>query len=42
MLSETLETARRVESAMRGIYEQTAIDFYIYVTKINSEGVKFV
>jgi homoserine kinase len=42
MLSETLETARKVETAMREIYEQTAIDFYIYVTKINSEGVIFV
>ncbi|HEY0049167.1 MAG TPA: homoserine kinase [Pyrinomonadaceae bacterium] len=42
MLSETLETARKVETAMREIYERTQIDFYIYVTKINEEGVKFV
>jgi homoserine kinase len=41
MLSETLDTARQVESAMREIYEQTAIDFNIYVSEINAEGVKF-
>ena len=40
MLSETLETAQKVESAMRGIYEQTAIDFNLYVSEINAEGVK--
>ncbi len=40
MLSETLETAQKVENAMREIYSQTAIDFNTYVTKINSEGVK--
>ncbi len=39
MLSETLETAQTIEKAMREIYEETAIDFNIYVTKINSEGV---
>jgi len=42
MLSETPETARKVETAMREIYERTTIDFYIYVTKINRDGVKFV
>lgn len=41
MLSESLETARQVESAMRQIYEQTTIDFNIYVSEINAEGVKF-
>ncbi len=40
MLSETLETAQNVEKAMREIYETTEIDFNIYVSKINSEGVK--
>jgi homoserine kinase len=40
MLSETLETANKVEKAMREIYEITEIDFNIYVSKINSEGVK--
>jgi homoserine kinase len=42
MLSETLETANNVENAMRGIYEPTEIDFNIYVSEINSEGVKVV
>ena len=39
MLSENLEIARNIEKAMREIYEETAIDFNTYVTKINSEGV---
>ncbi|HEX8370797.1 MAG TPA: homoserine kinase [Pyrinomonadaceae bacterium] len=42
MLSETAAAARQVETAMRGIYEQTTIDFYIYTAKINDNGVKFV
>lgn len=42
MLSETEAAARKVETAMRGIYEETSIEFYIYVTKINREGVRFV
>ena len=42
MLSETEAAARKVENAMRGIYGQTEIDFNIYVSKINAEGVKFI
>jgi homoserine kinase len=42
MLSETLPTAQKVENAMREIYEQTEIDFNIYVSEINPEGVKFL
>ncbi|MBA3693584.1 MAG: homoserine kinase [Acidobacteria bacterium] len=42
ILSETLETAQKIEKVMREIYEQTTIDFNIYVSEINSEGVKFV
>jgi len=42
MLSETEAAARKVENAMREIYEQTEIDFNIYVSKINAEGVKFI
>lgn len=42
MLSETEATAQKVAAAMRAIYEQTEIDFYIYVSKINADGVKFV
>lgn len=41
MLSENLETAKKVENAMREIYSQTEIDFNIYVSEINVEGVKF-
>lgn len=40
MLSETLETAQKVENAMREIYSNTEIEFKIYVSEINSEGVK--
>ncbi len=40
MLSETLETAQKVETAMREIYAATAIDFHIYVSKINPAGVR--
>lgn len=42
MLSETIETANEVEKAMREIYSQTEIDFNIYVSEINSEGVKLL
>jgi homoserine kinase len=41
MLSETLETAQKVENAMREIYARTEIDFNVYVSEINAEGVKF-
>jgi homoserine kinase len=42
MLSETESAARKVENAMKEIYVQTEIDFNIYVSKINAEGIKFV
>lgn len=42
MLSETVETARRVENAMRAVYEPTAIDYNTYVSEINAEGVKII
>jgi homoserine kinase len=42
MLSETRETANRVETAMREIYSKTEIDFNIYVSEINPQGVKFL
>ncbi|MET0752488.1 MAG: homoserine kinase [Pyrinomonadaceae bacterium] len=42
MLSETRETAQKIENVMREIYEQTQIDFNVYVSEINSEGVKIV
>jgi homoserine kinase len=40
MLSDTLETANKVKNSMREIYSQTAIDFHVYVSEINAEGVK--
>jgi homoserine kinase len=40
MLSDTEETARKVENSMLQIYENAEINFHTYVTKINSEGVK--
>jgi homoserine kinase len=42
MLSETRETAEKVEKAMREIYGATEIDFNIYVSEINAEGVKIM
>jgi homoserine kinase len=42
MLSETLRTAQNVENVMRQIYGQTKIDFNVYVSEINSEGVKII
>ncbi len=41
MLSETLETALKIETTMREIYEPTAIDFNLYVSEINAHGVTF-
>lgn len=40
MLSETHETAKKIEEIMREIYSQTKIDFNIYVSEINADGVK--
>jgi len=40
MLSENLETARAVENAMRDVYTEMAVDFNIYVSEVNSKGVK--
>jgi homoserine kinase len=42
MLSETEETAKKVENAMREIYSSTEIDFNTYVSEINAEGVKIL
>ena len=42
MLSENLETAEKVGNAMREIYARTEIDFNIYVSEINAEGVRFI
>lgn len=42
MLSETEETAEKVESAMQYIYNPTGIQYNTYVSRINSKGVRFV
>jgi homoserine kinase len=42
MLSENPETAEKVGNVMREIYAPTEIDFNIYVSEINAEGVKFI
>ena len=42
MLSETLETAKKVENAMRPVYQNTEIEFNIYLSEINAEGVKSI
>ena len=39
MLSENLETAKKIEKVMREIYAQTEIDFNVYVSELNAEGV---
>ena len=42
MLSEGLQTAQKVEQAIRAMYSKTQIDFETYVSKINVEGIKIV
>ncbi len=40
MFSETLETSKKVKNAMRSVYQNTEIEFNIYQSEINAEGVK--
>lgn len=40
MLSKEEATAHEVENAMRGVYEKIGVDFNIYVTTLNTEGVR--
>lgn len=42
MLSQTEETAQKVEGVMRQNYQNIELDFNTYVTKINSNGVTIV
>lgn len=42
MFSETEAAARKVEDAMKEIYERTEIEFGVYVSNINAKGVKFI
>lgn len=40
MFSENLETAKNVELIMSEVYEEADLDFSIYISQINPEGVK--
>lgn len=40
MLSKEEQTARQVETIMKGIYQHIGIDYHTYVTTINKEGVQ--
>lgn len=42
MLSEGLDTAQKVEQAIRAMYSKTQIHFETYVSKINVEGIKII
>lgn len=42
MLSKEEETAYKVQTIMKGIYEKIGVDYKTYVTEINSEGVKIL
>ncbi|MFN8322165.1 MAG: homoserine kinase [Chitinophagales bacterium] len=42
MLSKDEATAKKVEQAMNDVYRKTGIDFNVYVTKVNNEGVEIV
>ena len=41
-LSKGEDTAQKVAEAMRAIYSNTTIDFEIYISKINSQGIKIL
>ena len=41
-LSRGIDTAQKVAIAMEGVYSQTNIDFNIYVSKINTQGIKVI
>ena len=42
MLSRELETAKKVELIMQGIYERIGLPFNTYVTTVNSSGVQII
>jgi len=41
-LNKGLDSANRVKQAMQNIYEKTTIDFEIYLSEINTEGIKIL
>lgn len=42
MLSKDESTAKEAEKAMRSVYEKIGVEFNIYVTTLNNDGVKVV
>ncbi len=41
-LSNSLETSNNVKDAIKNVYSKTGLTFEIYVSKINTEGVKII
>jgi len=41
-LSKGIENAKNVENAMKMVYENSSIEFYTFVSKINLEGIKIL
>lgn len=41
-LSKGLETATKVSDAVKNVFNKTGINFEIYISKINTEGVKII
>lgn len=42
MLSTDEETAHRVKDQMQKVYEGIGLDHFVYVTSINTQGVKLI
>jgi len=42
MLSKDETTAQKVKQAMHSVYEKIGVDFHIYVTTVNKEGVRVI
>ena len=42
MLSETNETAQKVESVMQSIFNTIGIEYHTYVTTVNQQGIRLV
>lgn len=42
MLSKDESTAKKIEQAMRSVYEKIGVDFHIYITKVSNNGIKII
>lgn len=42
MLSADANTAKNIETEMKGVYDSIGIDYYTYVTTINNKGVEII